>query len=128
MNNIQNIELFITELTTRDRDYRDRKGTTTISFFHDGENVLEDLFNRHSRPHKLYRTLFPKIQKLLNLKAPIKATWSQYAGCSCPCSPGFIVTNCSELGLYRKQIFVSITDSLQTELKFEFPVKESVVA
>lgn len=128
MNNTQNIELFITDLTTRDRDYRDRKGTTTISFFHDGENVLEDLANRHSRPYKIYRTLFPKVQKLLGLKAPIKATWSQYAGCTCPCSPGFIITNTQELGLYRKQIFVTITDSLQTKLQLEFPTKETITA
>lgn len=128
MNNTQNIELFITDLKVRDRSSKDRKVTTVLYFHLDGENILEDLANRHSRPYKIYRTLFPKVQKLLELKAPIKATWSQYAGCTCPCSPGFIITNTQELGLYRKEIFVTITDSLQTKLQLEFPTKETITA
>jgi len=27
----------------------------------------------------------------MGLPADTKVRWSQYAGCSCPCSPGFVV-------------------------------------
>src|SRR5690606_25287019 len=37
-------------------------------------------------------TLLPEVFKQLNGE-PLKAHWSQYAGCSCPCSPGFILSD-----------------------------------
>jgi len=35
----------------------------------------------------------------------VKATWSQYAGCSCPCSPGFIL----DMRSYEYDLHVSYT-------------------
>ena len=50
-----------------------------------GESILENLCNRRSRPYTEYR-------KLLAGKSFMeKARWSQKAGCSCGCSPGFIL-------------------------------------
>lgn len=56
----------------------------------DGENILENFANRFDRPQKLYRSMLPEIFKALDLE-PVKASWSQKAGCSCGCSPGFIL-------------------------------------
>ena len=53
-------------------------------------NVIEDLMNRHRRPYatwrKAIRTALAKVDIDLS-----KMAWSQKAGCSCPCSPGFVL-------------------------------------
>lgn len=60
---------------------------TRIYVWPKGESILENLENRHSRPRVEWKReilrLFPELVG--------KLRWSQYAGCSCPCSPGFIV-------------------------------------
>lgn len=61
-------------------------------------------------PPSEYRTLLPAIFEKLNLP-PLQSNWSKYAGCSCPCSPGFILE--TNVGY---DIFVSIV-----------PVEEEVV-
>jgi len=53
-------------------------------------NLLEDLENRTRRPHTAWRA--PTIEALARIGVTGKLNWSQYAGCSCPCSPGFILT------------------------------------
>lgn len=63
------------------------------------ESILENLQNRHSRPYNEYRKLFPSLTKTLRLKSELRANWSQYAGCSCGCSPAFIVKNPGEVRL-----------------------------
>lgn len=52
-----------------------------------GETVLDQLEGRRNRPVKLLREILLTARP--DLKGRIR--WSQYAGCSCPCSPGFIV-------------------------------------
>jgi hypothetical protein len=62
-----------------------------LSVFVKGENMLENLQNRTSRPSKFYRKeVLPVVLKHFGL-TPDRVQWSQYAGCSCPCSPGFIL-------------------------------------
>ena len=58
-----------------------------------GESVLENLFEgRHNRPVSFYRKeILPTIRKLFNIDRNTAINWSQKAGCSCPCSPGFII-------------------------------------
>ena len=53
-------------------------------------NLMEDLTNRTSRPHLEWGKIVRK-QVLPFLGIESGARWSQYAGCSCPCSPGFIL-------------------------------------
>lgn len=57
-----------------------------------GETVLENVMGgRFTRPHQAYRALvLPLIRELYG--QDIKLTWSQQAGCSCSCSPGFITS------------------------------------
>lgn len=57
--------------------------------FIEGENVLENMQNRMSRPVAEYRKLLAPIFQMLGVE---KAMWSQHAGCRmCPCSPGFVL-------------------------------------
>lgn len=56
----------------------------------DGESVIENLVNRRSRPYKALRPIV--LEELKKHGIPFKnIRWSQRAGCSCPCSPGFII-------------------------------------
>lgn len=54
------------------------------------ESVLDNLANRKRRPYNVYKTLIHSsgISSVLNLG---DLRWSQYAGCTCPCSPGFVL-------------------------------------
>lgn len=59
-----------------------------------GETVIENLFvGRHNRPHEALRKLVDQAisRAGLKMKHVTRIRWSQYAGCTCPCSPGFIV-------------------------------------
>jgi len=70
-------------------------------FFPSDETVIDNLMNRRNRPHTQYKVLLLELLKKKGLK-PEKITWSQKAGCSCGCSPGFILK-----GL-QKDIFVDV--------------------
>lgn len=61
-------------------------------------DVLEDLENRRRRPHQVYRPLTLDALRQIGL-TDIKLNWSQNAGCSCGCSPGFIVTGDKPRGI-----------------------------
>jgi hypothetical protein len=77
-----------------------------VFIHHDDETLAENLVNRRDRPRDFYRKyVLPKVIQQLNLREGTKARWSQYAGCSCPCSPGFIL---SDDGLYKTDIHVSL--------------------
>lgn len=55
-------------------------------------NLLEDLENRTRRPYAAWRKLAEKVVAESGIPLDLRnMRWSQYAGCSCPCSPGFIL-------------------------------------
>ena len=60
---------------------------TRIYVFQAKETILDNLINRRSRPRDLYRALVEQVYPELTRSM----RWSQKAGCSCGCSPGFIV-------------------------------------
>lgn len=62
-------------------------------------NVLEDLENRGRRPHQVYRPLVIEALASIGL-TDIKLNWSQHAGCTCACSPGFILTGDNPMGIH----------------------------
>lgn len=75
-----------------------------IYFFRIGEKPAEDLLTgaRWNRPHKEFRKHLCEIWRRLQID-PFAVHWSQKAGCSCGCSPGFI----SEAPALRgKDVFV----------------------
>lgn len=55
------------------------------------ETVFDNLANRKRRPYNVYKTLIHSsgIASVLDLS---ELRWSQKAGCSCPCSPGFVLS------------------------------------
>ena len=71
--------------------WKDYDARPRLYISHKGENVLENLANRRSRPTTLYKGILPSILKELGLPVDTKVSWSQKAGCSCGCSPGFIL-------------------------------------
>ena len=76
---------------------------TRVYVFPKGENLMENLMNRKTRPYTTYKKeVLPEVFRAMGLPADTKARWSQYAGCSCPCSPGFV------LDLVGKEVFVDV--------------------
>lgn len=77
--------------------------------FPEGENIVENLYNRFKRPYTVYKKdLLPMVMKRLQKDFPQvygeikgdKWSWNQYAGCTCGCSPGFIGTGRGSIGIY----------------------------
>lgn len=63
-----------------------------VHVFTKGESILENLQNRRQRPHTVYKKeVIPAVLAAMGLPADTKVRWSQKAGCTCGCSPGFIV-------------------------------------
>jgi hypothetical protein len=90
-----------------------------LYFFHPNESILENLVSRHFRPIPFYKKLLPKVFAQLGMK-PVKAAWRQRCGCSCPCSPGFVLEN------GYQDIYVTLEASdFESEQKINrMPVKE----
>lgn len=83
---------------------------TKIYIFPEGESIFENLENRRSRPSTTYKKevlplLLEDVKKEgLNLDGK-KISWSQKAGCSCGCSPGFIINR-----HYGYDVYVTIVE------------------
>jgi hypothetical protein len=71
--------------------YRERKRKSRLSVYGNTVESLADNFvNRTRRPYKVYRDAAKPFLEALGL--PTKGiVWNQYAYCSCPCSPAFIM-------------------------------------
>ena len=54
------------------------------------ETVFDNIANRKRRPYNVYKTLIhsTNLASVLDLR---EFRWSQHAGCTCNCSPGFIL-------------------------------------
>lgn len=87
----------------------------------DGESVIENLAYRTNRPSKLYRTMLPEILRRLGLPADTKATWNQKAGCSCGCSPGFVL----DIPRVKRR---NLTDATPERIDFHATLAASQVA
>ena len=84
--------------------YREWIKQTRIYVFPKGETIMQNLMNRKQREHTVYKKeVIPAVLEKMGLPADTKVRWSQYAGCSCPCSPGFIVDGDS-----RRDVHVTI--------------------
>jgi hypothetical protein len=75
------------------------KGSNKLYIWPENETVLDNLFNRHDRPSKVWKTeVIPVVIEKLKEEFPnvyeaVKNEewgWRQKCGCTCPCSPGFI--------------------------------------
>ncbi|MFA5999854.1 MAG: hypothetical protein WC783_02645 [Candidatus Paceibacterota bacterium] len=99
----------ITSIKVADAEKLRRTGeapkSSTVYFFPKGENLVENLRNREYRPNKIYSKFLPFVFKQIGLPYPKKISWSQVAGCSCGCSPGFKIHDPDLNGL---DIFIDI--------------------
>jgi hypothetical protein len=82
-------------LIARTIDYRDNRGYTAAPRLYVSvadETILDNLANRGRRPYNVYKSLIRSsgLGEILSLE---RLSWSQHAGCSCPCSPGFILNS-----------------------------------
>lgn len=73
----------------------------------EGENIAHNLLARHNRPYNVYKAeVLPQLTKALGIEGDLTYKWSQKAGCSCGCSPGFI----EQSGKLRYDIHVDVVE------------------
>ena len=90
-------DLEVVEVTTRTRSWNPSRrdsdsphGRSRAYVFLQDENLTENLVNRRSRPYNTWRPLVE--EALTDLGLTFRSLrWSQRCGCSCPCSPGFLI-------------------------------------
>ena len=75
------------------------KASNKLYIWPEGETIMENLFNRHDRPSKVWKeVVIPAVLSKLQEVNPtafeaVKGEewgWRQKCGCTCPCSPGFV--------------------------------------
>ena len=103
-------EITITELNVQVREqrglsWREYNAKPRIHFFPEGESIFQNLCFRHDRPYEIYRQFLPRVLEALGLPPDTSCRWSQKAGCSCGCSPGFIV---QYDGVVHKDAYVTV--------------------
>ena len=104
-----NIEIVKSEV--RDNSYREPNQRGRIYFFIERESILNNLMDRRSRPYKEFRKKISDALQYAGVSkenadlVAQKAAWSQKAGCSCGCSPGFIDKT---VILHGKSTFITI--------------------
>lgn len=75
----------------RYRTYREISRHSRVYVWADESfNLAEDLANRTRRPHAAWRAALKPILAELGIDTK-GIRWSQTAGCTCPCSPGFVL-------------------------------------
>lgn len=90
------------------RHYKALNTKARIYFSFKDETILDNLEKRKCRPHTtLRKEVVPQVLRKMGMDPKTKVRWSQYAGCSCPCSPGFIVEDHSAAG---KTVWVTVSE------------------
>ncbi len=91
-----------------EEDIKKNRKKSRVYFHMLNENILENLCKRFNRPAEEYRKLLPEALRRVMPdidRLDWKALWSQKAGCSCGCSPGFILEG---IGLFGKDIHIDV--------------------
>lgn len=73
-------------------------------FFHDKESITENLVNRRRRPYNEYKDLLLELLHKEGITG-VKPQWRQRCGCSCGCSPGFVLQG---LNNYYKDFYIDV--------------------
>lgn len=94
-------ELKVIEQKVRCRGLGARASAPRLYFWLDGETVLEHFFvgRRLTARHKLIRPLIPAVLEQLGVSTPSEIRYSRTAGCSCGCSPGFVLRGATYKGM-----------------------------
>ena len=79
------LRCFMNSMSKREVQGRRRGRTESrVYVWESKESIVDNLVNRRSRLHDAYK-------EIVSVLCPgVKLRWSQKAGCSCGCSPGFI--------------------------------------
>lgn len=110
--NLLNVKLTKCDIRPAELGRRERNRRSSRVFIWQDNNPNEkpvmDILSgfRYNKPHVFYKKfVMPEVLKQMSLPADTEVKWSQYAGCSCPCSPGFVVySKC-----LPKEVYVHIT-------------------
>lgn len=83
------------EIRRRGGTYRERNGKSHLSVHMKGESVWDNLMNRRNRPTKIWKMVGETAMTSLGMEEELydKMFWNQKAGCSCGCSPAFVMPN-----------------------------------
>ncbi len=81
----------------------------------EGETMLENFGYRASRPSRLYKAIMPEMLAALGLPADTQARWSQKAGCSCGCSPGFVLDIDQRFANEKRDYWVTVAASPEAQ-------------
>jgi hypothetical protein len=115
-----NAEIWIRQRQPR-RSYRQYNAKPRIYVWaQNEETILENLENRKRRPHKIWRKGVKEAFAEVGLSFDFDGmVWSQYAGCSCPCSPGFVAKKqtltIGEKNFYQYDIHVTLKNSVSID-------------
>jgi hypothetical protein len=105
------MDIQIVKAEVRNNRYKESNKKGRLYFFIERESVLNNLMDRRSRPYNEYRKKISDALQIAGVskehaeEVAKKAGWSQTAGCSCGCSPGFIDKT---YVLYGKEAFITI--------------------
>lgn len=103
--NMKVTEVVVREARNAKRGYYYRP---RIHIFPEGESLIDNLINRRSRPIKEFRAMAKQALESLDIDhSKLDIKWSQKAGCSCGCSPGFIVEGFAQK-LHRSNLYVTV--------------------
>lgn len=95
-------------------DYTVRSKKSRAYVFIENESILDNLNNRRNRPNAIYKEIVAKAFAVIDMNQDTtgKLRWSQNAGCSCACSPGFIVD-----GVQGYEFFITVDTDSETLAK-----------
>jgi hypothetical protein len=82
--------LMIQRAYPRSGEQKDFAKATRVYVDEVGKTILDNLRDRFGRPTKTYKAAVTEALQHVNMTG-FKVCWSQRAGCSCGCSPGFIL-------------------------------------
>jgi len=87
---LRDIEITIIERSSVGTTWREYSAAPRMYVSVKDESIIDNMLNRKRRPYSVYKTLIrgSLLEQVLRLG---DLRWSQYAGCSCSCSPGFVL-------------------------------------
>lgn len=85
-----------------DRNKEDEKQERSIIYFDITSPVVFAEIQQKKEPyHKVFRKeVLPTVLQKAKLPLDTKVVWSDKAGCSCGCSPGFLITGQKGFDIY----------------------------
>jgi len=81
-----------------------KRTTSHAYFFHDKESIADNFVNRRQRPYEVYKYLLLELLHKEGITG-VKPQWRQRCGCSCGCSPGFVLQG---LNNFHKDFFIDV--------------------